>query len=370
MARRPAMIAKKVKKPRTSRSEAYLINRKYMGDEPEFLGAMTEGEMAIAYNWYNAMADKSEIKEYTETWLKNQNRLIELKKFRSVPDEWVNATCGAIARMISRGYDVPAHSKKFLEETFAYTLTKAKVSEQSNVNKVSIQDRMRDRQNDIIGDIEELIDSGETFSLYDWLKSKEIPAAYCPAIANYYAPILDELLGALDGQDHQLKEGYSYLTKKQLKDRVEFFNKIIEDAERYGNVTKKTRAPRKPRAISVEKKLKNFKFQKEDNTYKIASVNPEKLIGCQELWTFNTKNKVLTVFRAIDRGGLQVKGTSIINFDESNSISKRTGRKPEEFIKRVLDGGKITLRKLMDDLKTDAAFAHRINENTILLKIT
>lgn len=370
MARRPALINKKPKKIRVNRSESYLINRKYMGDEPEFLGAMTEGEMALAYNWYNAMLDKSDIKEYTETWLKNQNRLAEIKKFRAVPDEWVNHTCGAIARMINRGYDVPAHSKKFLEETFAYTLTKAKVQAESDIPKQSIQDRMREKQSDIIADIEELIDKGDTFSLYEWLKAKQIPASYCPAIAAYYSPQLGELLETLEGTCPQLKEAYSHFTKKQLRDRIEFYNKLIEDAERYGNVTKKTRAPRKPRAVSVEKKLKNFKFQKEDNTYKIASVNPEKIIGCQELWTFNTKNKVLTVFRAIDRGGLQVKGTSIINYDEANSISKRTGRKPEEYIKKVQEAGKITLRKLMEELKNDAPFAHRINENTILLKIS
>jgi hypothetical protein len=368
MARRPSLIAKKVKKTRTSRSEAYLINRKYMGDEPEFLGAMTEGEMAIAYNWYNAMADKSDIKEYTETWLKNQKRLDELKKYRAVPDEWINHTCGAIARLINRGFDVPAHSKKFLEETFAYILTKAKVTAPT-VERTSIQDRMREKQNDIIGDIEQLLDSNAVFSLYEWLKGRQIPAAYCPAIISHYAPVLDELLETLEGKDEQLKEAYRHYTKKQLKERIEFFNKIIEDAERYGSVTKKTRAPRKPRPISIEKKLKNLKFQKEDNGFKIASINPEKIIGCQELWTFNTKYKTLTVFRAIDRGGLQVKGTSIINYDESNSFTKRTGRKPEEYVKRVLDGGKIVLRKLMEELKSDAPLAFRINENTILMKV-
>jgi hypothetical protein len=76
----------------------------------------------------------------------------------------------------------------------------------------------------------------------------------------------------------------------------------------------------------------------------------------------------LTVFRAIDRGGLQVKGTSIINYDEKNSFTKRTGRKPEEYLKKVLEGGKIVLRKLMDDMK-EAPLAYRINENTILLRI-
>ena len=369
MARRPALITKKTKKIRVNRSESYLINRKYMGDEPEFLGALTEGEMSIAYNWYNAMSDKSDFKEYTETWLKNQNRLVELKRFRAVPDEWVNHTCGAIARMISRGYEVPAHSKKFLEETFAYTLTKAKVQTESTIPKASIQDRMREKQSDIIGDIEELIDNGERFSLYEWLKVKQIPAAYCPAIVAYYAPWLDELLEALEGRDEQLKEAYGYMTKKQLKERIEFFNSIITDAERYGNVTKKTRAPRKPRAVSIEKVLKNFKYQKEDNTYKIASINPEKVIGAQELWCFNTKYKVVTVIRAIDRGGLQIKGTSIINYDEATSSSKGTGRKPELVLDKLRNGGKIVLKKLMEELKTDKPLQFRINENTVLMKV-
>lgn len=369
MARRPAIISKKPKKVRVNRSESYLINRKYMGDEPEFLGAMTEGEMAIAYNWYNAMADKSDIKEYTETWLKNQGRLAELKRFKAVPDEWVNHTCGAIARMISRGYDVPAHSKKFLEETFAYTLTKAKIQSESNIPKQSIQERMRDKQHDIIGDIEELIDSEQPFSLYDWLKAKEIPAAYCPAIVSYYAPWLEELIEVLEGSDPQLKEAYSHMTKTMVKNRVVFFSNLIEDAERYGNVTKKTRTPRKPRTISVEKKLKNLKFQKEDNNYKIASINPEKIIGAQELWTFNTKYKIVTVFRAIDRGGLQIKGTSITNYDETASLSKGTGRKPEIVLDKLQKSGKIVLRKLMEELSTDKPLQVRINENTVLMKV-
>jgi hypothetical protein len=271
--------------------------------------------------------------------------------------------------MISKGYDVPAHSKKFLEDTFAYTLTKAKVQSESAIPKSSIQERMRDKQHDIIGDIEELIDSEQTFSLYDWLKAKQIPAAYCPAIISYYSPWLEELIEVMEGSDPQLKEAYNHMTKTMLKNRVVFFGNLIEDAERYGNVTKKTRAPRKPRTISVEKVLKNFKYQKEDNTYKIASVNPEKIIGAQELWTFNTKYKIVTVFRALDRGGLQIKGTSITGYDETASMSKGTGRKPEIVLDKLPKSGKIVLRKLMEDLKTDKPLQIRINENTILIKV-
>ena len=146
-------------------------------------------------------------------------------------------------------------------------------------------------------------------------------------------------------------------------------NKLVEDAEKYGSVTKKTRTPRKPRAVSVEKKLKHLKYQKEDNTLKIASINPEKILGAQELWTFNTKYKVVTVFRAIDRGGLQINRSSITGFDEKASESKGCGRKPEIVLDKLQNGGKIVLKKLMSELKTDKPLQVRINENTILMKV-
>jgi hypothetical protein len=185
-----------------------------------------------------------------------------------------------------------------------------------------------------------------------------------------YVPLLQELIEASEGKDQQLKEAYKIYSKKQLKEFILFVNMLIEDSERYASNTKKVRKPRKPRTVSVEKRLKNFKYQKEDNTFKVASVDPEKILGAQELWTFNTKYKTLTVLRAMNREGLQIKGTSITNYDEQTSVTKRTGRKPEYFVERVLKGGKIVLRKLMDEMNKEASLAYRINENTILLKVS
>ncbi len=374
MARRAALIKRTPKTVRTTKTETYLVNQKYLGDEPTFKNSYTQSDYARALSWYHAQATLSEAREYIETYLKNTGRTADLKKFKSVPDNWVPTTAAWIARMINRGIKVFENSQEYLERKLIETLEKhasnnTQEVKVEKVNVVSIQDRIRDKANDLIGDVEEMIDKNETFSLYDWLKANEIPATYAPRIAAYYAPVLAELIEASEGLDPQLKEGYKHFTKKQLEQRIMFFNTLIEDAERYSDTTKKARVPRKPRTVSVEKKLKNFKYQKEDNNYKIASINPEKIIGCQELWTFNTKYKTLTVFRALDRGGLQVKGTSIINYDEKSSVTKRTGRKPEVYVDKVLNGGKVVLRKLTDELKNDAPLAYRINENTILLKV-
>ena len=374
MARRAALIKRTPKTVRTTKTETYLVNQKYLGDEPTFKNSYTQSDYARALSWYHAQATLSEAREYIETYLKNTGRTADLKKFKSVPDNWVPTTAAWIARMINRGIKVFENSQEYLERKLIETLEKhasnnTQEVKVEKVNVISIQDRIRDKASDIIGDVEEMIDKNETFSLYDWLKANEIPATYAPRIAAYYAPVLGELIEASEGLDPQLKEGYRHFSKKQLEQRIMFFNTLIEDAERYSDTTKKARVPRKPRTVSVEKKLKNFKYQKEDNNYKIASINPEKIIGCQELWTFNTKYKTLTVFRALDRGGLQVKGTSIINYDEKSSVTKRTGRKPEVYVDKVLNGGKVVLRKLTDELKNDAPLAYRINENTILLKV-
>ena len=369
MARRPALIARTKKKARSTKSETYLVNQKYLGDEPIFAKGK-DTSISRAFNWYNAMCDVNDAREYTVDYFKNIGSAEMVKIAKAIPDKLFPMTSAWVFRMLARG-------AQFDDETLSRAVARLKnvkaeeetVVESKPTNVINIQDRIREKTSELIGDVEELIDKNEQFSLYDWMKANEIPATYAPKIAAFYAPVLAELIEASEGTDPQLKEGYKNFNKKQLGERIMFFNAIIEDAERYADTTKKVRKPRKPRAVSVEKKLKNFKFQKEDNTFKIASVNPEKVIGSQELWTFNTKYKTLTVFRALDRGGLQVKGTSIINYDENTSVTKRTGRKPEVYVDKVLNGGKVVLRKLMDELKNDAPLAYRINENTILLKV-
>jgi hypothetical protein len=373
MARRPALISKKPKKFTISRGESYLINVKYLGEEPNFVAPVSQNQLAKALTWYNSQCTSNDARKYVETYLKNTNRLIELKKFKRVPDAWINTTGAWVMRMTSQfGNLIGETDIEFANKKLAESLLHAKAEEKIEIideQKVSVQDRVRGRGNDIVGDIEEMIDKGEVFSLYDWLRKKEIPALYSNIIIEYYAPWLDELLEAMEGNNDQLKEAYAHMSKKQLKERVLFFNTLLEDAEKYAGVVKKTRAPRKPRIVSVEKKIENLKFQKENTEFKIASINPEKIIGAQELWTFNTKYKIVTVFRAIDRGGLQINRSSIIGFDPNTSFSKSAGRSAEAIVQKIQSSGKLVLRKLMDEIKTDKVLQERINENTIIMRV-
>ena len=374
MARRPALIKRKPKTIRVSRSEQYIVNRKYLGDEPLMVG---EINISQCFTWYNYMCNANDARDYLKEYFKNTGKPELAKKLSRISDNDIPLTAAWIARMISRGHKPEGTTMQFFSSKILNMWDKAKEEpklDSAETPKVSIQDRMRERMHDILGEIEGLIDDymykNEEFSLYEWLQANNIPAAYATSIISKFSPVLDELLEAYEGKDEQLKEGYRHLKKADLKKIITFYNTLIEDAERYSSNTKKVRTARKPRTVSVEKKIKNLKFQKEDATLKIVSVSPEKVIGAMELWTYNTKYKVFTRLVAIDRGGLQVKGTSITNYDENSSISRSVGRKePTEFLKRVLEGGKLVLRKVLDELKTEKPLAYRINENTILLRV-
>jgi hypothetical protein len=374
MARRAALVKRKPKTIRITKSEAYIVNKKHLGDEPIFTKPLTKLDYMSALNWYNYMCSNLEAKEYIIEYLKNTGRVADAKKYKYVPDSLVPTTVAWICRLLSKGYKLPTDTEEYINSRINESYKYIKETEQEDSKPmVSIQDRMREKAHDILGEIEGLIDDNihknEEFSLYTWLQSNNIPAAYATSIITKLSPVLDELLEAYDGQDPQLKEGYRSYKKSEIKRLIDFYNTMCEDAAKYANVTKKTRSPRKPRVQSVEKKLKSFKYQKEDNTFKIASVNPEKIIGSQELWTFNTKYKTLSVFRALDRGGLDVKGTSIVKYSEETSFTMRTGRDPEGAIKKVTEGGKILLRKIDQELKNHAPLQSRINENTILLRV-
>ena len=59
MAKR-VMTRRTPKKIRVSRSESYIINQKYLGDEKVFTEPLTSAQYTGALTWYNYMCDNSD----------------------------------------------------------------------------------------------------------------------------------------------------------------------------------------------------------------------------------------------------------------------------------------------------------------------
>jgi uncharacterized glyoxalase superfamily protein PhnB len=166
----------------------------------------------------------------------------------------------------------------------------------------------------------------------------------------------------------QLAEGYSYLTKAQQKELLEFYKRIFQAVEILRAEKKQVRPVRKVKQKSAAELVKKLKFKPSDVDAGIASVNPTEVIGATAIVVFNCKNRKLGVYYAEDGCTIQVKGTSLQFFDENRSTQK-TVRKPQEILPQWKKVTKHKLSTQFDYIKTtETKLNGRFNEDTVILK--
>lgn len=374
---------KREKKIKISKSQEYLINSKYIGDEPNFHNiqdrVLTDSEMGKAYNWYSYMCKISDARDYIVEYMERLGKQSLANAVKNISDAQVPVTAGWICRILTRGGKIPDRSKEFLINRITKSIEQSKSSDISNIDdekksvraeKVDIQLNIREKARDIIGDIESMIDKNVQFSTYEFLQQKNIPPMYSSFIVSHYSKMVDELQLAVSGSDADLKYGYRNHTKTQIKRMLDFYIAIVNDAAKYGDNAKQIRkSNRKPKTVTAEKILKQLKFKQNDQQFKLVSIDPTQILAAQELWTFNTKTRILTVYRAQDQSGLGVKTVNITGFADTTSFSKKL-RKPEEVLSKILSGGKVTLKNIMNEIATkNIVCKSRITSDTILLKV-
>jgi hypothetical protein len=373
-AARRQMTVRKKKTVRKTATETFLVNKKYLGTEPpKFDG--TQSSLGRALSWHHSMSDNSDAREFATDWLILQGEKALAKKVASIPDVHLPLTSCWRAGLNMNGWtfspEVLAHIKADLVTAISKAVVVAQPEEKIEKPKASVYDLTLEKINGVIADLEDVIDAQNwDFSMYEYLQKNEIPQKYVAKIIEYYTPLLEEWTLAHKGKEKDLVEGYSWLNKKSLADRVKFLTQSIDDLNRWVDNIKTVRAPRKKKPVSADRKVVRLKFQQTDNELHLESTAPVKLIGASEVWLYNTKYGLLSRYVATDRGGIDVKGQTLINFDPSASIEKRVGRQSSVLTRAVLDSGKIQLRKLMDTVKSKGNEPKgRINTNTILLRV-
>lgn len=359
------------------------LDEKYLGPEPVLAEDYTPLDLTKAYNWYNYFADRKTPKKYVEEYVRSMKLGKDVSSaIRRLDDIEVSRTMSFLCRMHVIGTKLQPQQMDYMNEKFdecvelGESKKKIKAAVKPTVQLVSIQDRVKEKAGELIAEIEEVIDNAtilqnvNEFGMYDWLIHKEVKPMIANHIADYYKPMLEEINQVIDKSDPDLIEGYSWMSKKEQRNYQELLQGIVDDVAKFGSNQRKVRAPRKKQPKSTQQILKNFKYQPEEPSLKLASVDPAKIIGCSELWTYNTKYKILSYYVASDRGGLSVKGTTLQNWDRDES-RKRKIRKPESVLEIIMKAGPKFAIKKFDKLTTKAAACNgRINESTILLRVT
>ncbi len=361
------------------KSRGKFADEKYMGPEPVLDKTATVIDLCHAYNWFNYFYSNEDSKEFTLTYLKQIK--YDKKKIKLVSQMRADKlhNIGWNCRMISNGGDLPDELlmkvKTRLDALIAseVEIIEAVEDEPTKV-VVSIQDRINNKTSDLIADLEDQIDifikeGRNKFDPAAWMRTYEIKPQIAQKIADHYKPLYSELYDAMQGKDDQLKEGYKHLKKIQLKSYMEFIRSIVASAEARMVVAVVSRKPRKKKEKPATVIVAKMKFKPEDTELNIKSIKPTEIVSSQQLWTFNSKYRTLSVYNAMGPAGLTVKGTTIIGFDEKTSVTKKL-RKPEVSLKMIIEGTKVNLRKAMDNIKSKPKIANgRINNEVVLLKV-
>ena len=280
---------------------------------------------------------------------------------------------------------------------------KAEEKTKKNVYVPTIQERIRDQSIDMIEDIDDWLETWITdpatfdpkaFDFKKHFDKLQPSQAHARKMKTFYDGVLndyDELermptAGQLKKMDEhtqdmwaQLKEGYAHLKKADIKKFRTAIEELMAALDFIIDSAKATRKPRKAKPKSATKLVEKLKYAKTDEKYKLASIDPTLVVGASELWVFNTKTRKLGKYVAAnidpkgmgrEGSGLSVKGTTIIGFDEAQSIQK-TIRKPDEVLKEFKAAGKVKLRTFMDNINSvDTKLNGRSNPDTILLKVS
>jgi hypothetical protein len=371
-----SLLAVKVKKRKTILPRG--VDAKHLGEEPtwEDIGFLNESELRAkemsAFNWYNYFFEPKTGRKFILEFMETVNMpKPAVVMFNRLPDAQINSTTAAMARMYVMGWE-DAEKRKRIESRVMDLCRKGAdlVAEDKKQAAAKVNVPQKLPINELIADIEQMIDE-EADSLtgfYEWLKNKSAKPTDVRGVIEYYAGWFQELSDAAEkNADPQLKEAYTYLTKKQLKDRVELFAGIIADCESYLSNSRKSvvRKPRKTKPKTADKLVGKMKFQKEHTELKIVSIDPTKIIGAKEVWVFNTKYNVLAHY--VSDQGLTVKGTTLQNVSDSSQQKKL--RKPADVLPLITGSTSKAAERAFDNLKTKAANPNgRINEFTVILR--
>ena len=196
----------------------------------------------------------------------------------------------------------------------------------------------------------------------------DVKNAHTKFVIEHFKTRRVEYDNVLTTTDADVKEAYSNFTKSQLKKLIAYCDQVIVDGMKLAGEAIKTRKPRKRKAKSADQVVAKLNYAKDFAELKLVSIDPKTIIGASSLWVYNTKTRKLGVYQAVDAAGLNVKGSTILNFAESKSISKKL-RKPNVTLPEVLKGGKVALRNVLNDIRAvESVLTGRINADTILLR--
>ena len=374
---------------------------KYTGEECMWEGAeewpieQFRKEYLRMLGFYNYYLGSKEYKTDILRWMKEKGRYSkeDIRYIDRAPDWCVSQTCGKLCRAINIGMPhkrvielketdpeiyIRGEISKALKDTqFITPDDEPEPTEEARLKQeLSVQDRVRMKtQATIVADFDTMLDiwvkgadEVKGVSVCDRLAHHNIPAMGVKYAQEWIEKQLTELNGALNKECEELTEGYAYLSKKGLKNRIAILESMLADCLKFTHGKKAARKPRVKKPKAAEKQVSRLKYMQASADFGIKSISPMMIPASQRLFVFNTKYRVLFVYEASSSAGIEVKGASLKNINEKMSYAIKL-RKPNDILPDIISKTPKQIDKLLLDIKGKRGKANgRINDQCVLLR--
>lgn len=337
----------------------------FYNDEPAGDGVTvkTTWDWVYAFNWYAENAGEREASKYLGC------NVVVAKEFETLA--WTR-------RLVERGFVLGEKEQATHDEMVTrFNKRLAAIQQQVVVKEekpeVNIQERIRTRALeylDLLEDEVHQIASSDLFpkikagkykqNFYQWFTDLGVKPQHVNHIVLGIKVLMNQLQDTRD-----LDEDSKNSSLRQL----ELFLMAKEDLKRILENKNVDRKPRKKKVVTADKLIKDLKFLKESTEFKVKSIDPSRIVGATQLWTFNVKYRQLGVLIATEGKTFTVRGSTIYDVDEEKSYTK-TLRKPLEVLEKIVNGARKTNLALMEKINAKPApFPGRINKDVVLLKV-
>lgn len=343
---------------------------------------MSVYRQALTYAHYELSS--SDLKKETQKYLKSLDAKHPLLDKISGLHENRFLVVGKYLYIINHGGELPEgilesvllNLNEIIDNYTGIRTEEKSVEVKEETSTITIQDRLKEKATNVAGEIEEWIDNFFTDkktpvkSVEDFVqlfKGKDLKGPHMRHVISCFERRTTEIAAAMDG-DKDILEGYSNLSKPELKKYDQFLKNLATACSMMNQVAKVERAPRKKKPVALDKIVSKLKYKKDDNTLGIVSISPVDILGAKELWVYNTKTRKLAHYKSADIDGFGVKGIGLLNY--STESAEKTLRKPVESLAEFKKASKVKLRTFMKELTTiDTPATGKFNEHCVLLRV-
>lgn len=329
--------------------------------------------MSDALNWYSRFKTYKDSTKFLISFAKQYGFTNdEIGFLRKCPDHFTPSSYGWLAKMIMNGIKLEEKyenriiakiRERINHGKYLVSLNNAIEAEKDSTIKRNIHEVMREAVNDkastIMGEIDGWIDdfcdanmTGE-YDLYGYLVSIDAKPAHVAIVEDRLGIWLAEFISARDGLDPDFVEGYSHLSRVQLKKLIAWTEDLKNQAGNFVSVKKSQRGPRK--GGGPRKKIDPVKLTHRLETVPVCgaqSLDKTKIIGANELWVVNQYGGI-RMFKSETSTGFMLSGSKLKNITEAVLYKhpQRSKGDKESFEKLVKGGFPKKARKRKEILE-------------------